>query len=74
MYADQILVLEDGQITSRGTHEQLLTSSETYLDMWKAHISTMDWSMNAGIEDDCVHEKGAKRISSVRCEEVSESC
>ena len=32
MYADQILVLEDGQITSRGTHEQLLTSSETYLD------------------------------------------
>ena len=53
MYADQILVLEDGQITSRGTHEQLLTSSETYLDMWKAHISTMDWSMNQEVSESC---------------------
>ena len=53
MYADQILVLEDGQITSRGTHEQLLTSSETYLDMWKAHISTMDWSMNQEVSKSC---------------------
>ncbi len=53
MYADQILVLEYGQITSRGTHEQLLTSSETYLDMWKAHISTMDWSMNQEVRESC---------------------
>ena len=53
MYADQILVLEDGQITSRGTHEQLLTSSETYLDMWKAHISAMDWSMNQEVSESC---------------------
>ena len=53
MYADQILVLEDGQITARGTHEQLLTSSETYLDMWKAHISAMDWSMNQEVSKSC---------------------
>lgn len=53
MYADQILVLEDGQITARGTHEQLLTSSETYLDMWKAHISAMDWSMNQEVSESC---------------------
>ena len=53
MYADQILVLEDGQITARGTHEQLLTSSETYLDMWKAHISAMDWSMNQEENEPC---------------------
>ena len=53
MYADQILVLEDGQITSRGTHEQLLADSETYLDMWKAHISTMDWSMNQEVRESC---------------------
>ena len=51
MYADQILVLEDGQITSRGTHEQLLADSETYLDMWKAHISAMDWSMNQEVSE-----------------------
>ena len=53
MYADQILVLEDGQITAQGTHEQLLTHSETYLDMWKAHISAMDWSMNQEVSETC---------------------
>ena len=53
MYADQILVLEDGQITARGTHEQLLADSETYLDMWKAHISAMDWSMNQEVSELC---------------------
>lgn len=53
MYADQILVLEDGQITARGTHEQLLAGSETYLDIWKAHISAMDWSMNQEVSKSC---------------------
>ena len=53
MYADQILVLEDGQISAQGTHEQLLSRSETYLDMWKAHISTMDWSMNQEVSELC---------------------
>jgi ABC-type multidrug transport system fused ATPase/permease subunit len=45
MYADQIIVLKDGTISAKGTHEQLLSSSQTYLDMWSAHISAMDWSM-----------------------------
>ena len=45
MHADQIVVLEDGTNTARGTHEQLLLSSQTYQDMWKAHISTMEWTM-----------------------------
>ena len=53
MYADQILVLEDGQISAQGTHEQLLSRSETYLDMWKAHISAMDWSMNHEVSELC---------------------
>ena len=53
MYADQILVLENGQITAQGTHEQLLTHSETYLDMWNAHISAMDWSMNQEVSELC---------------------
>ena len=46
-------VLENGQITAQGTHEQLLTHSETYLDMWKAHISAMDWSMNQEENEPC---------------------
>jgi ATP-binding cassette, subfamily B, multidrug efflux pump len=31
--ADQILVMEDGRIIDRGTHEELLTSSETYQEI-----------------------------------------
>ena len=45
MYADQILVLENGNVTARGTHEELLLASQTYQDMWQAHISTTEWIM-----------------------------
>jgi ATP-binding cassette subfamily B protein len=33
MNADQILVLEDGVVVARGTHEELLESSETYKEI-----------------------------------------
>ena len=33
MDADQILVLEDGRIVGRGTHEELLETSETYAEI-----------------------------------------
>ena len=51
--ADNIVVVQDGHIEAQGTHEQLLTHSETYLDMWKAHISAMDWSMNQEVSELC---------------------
>ena len=53
MYAEQILVLEDGTVTAHGTHEQLLSSSQTYLHMWKAHISAMDWNMTQEVDASC---------------------
>jgi hypothetical protein len=53
MYGDQFLVLEDGRIAASGTHEQLLSSSQTYLDMWSAHISAMDWRMNQEVNQEC---------------------
>jgi ATP-binding cassette subfamily B protein len=37
--ADQILVLEDGLITARGTHEQLLESSVTYEQIVSSQLS-----------------------------------
>jgi ATP-binding cassette subfamily B protein len=37
--ADQILVLEHGQIVARGTHEQLLGTSPTYQEIVQSQIS-----------------------------------
>ncbi len=45
MYADNILVVKDGKIDAKGTHEELLQSSELYQNMWQAHIEAMEWSM-----------------------------
>jgi ATP-binding cassette subfamily B protein len=33
--ADEILVLDDGAITERGTHHALLTRGGTYAAMWE---------------------------------------
>ncbi|SDS71619.1 ABC transporter ATP-binding protein [Microterricola viridarii] len=37
--ADQILVMDDGSIVGRGTHEQLLESSETYREIVHSQLS-----------------------------------
>ncbi|MBD2762858.1 ABC transporter ATP-binding protein [Kocuria sp. cx-116] len=37
--ADQILVLEHGRITARGTHHELLDSSETYREIVESQLS-----------------------------------
>ena len=33
--ADQILMIEDGRITARGTHTELLEASHAYHELWK---------------------------------------
>ena len=35
MHAQEILVLDEGQITERGTHEQLLAANGWYQKMWE---------------------------------------
>ena len=35
MGADQILIIEDGRITARGTHSQLLKASSAYHELWE---------------------------------------
>lgn len=37
--ADNIIVLNNGEIEAEGTHKELLGKSETYAKMWKSHIS-----------------------------------
>jgi ATP-binding cassette subfamily B multidrug efflux pump len=36
--ADQILVIEDGEIIDRGTHDELLASSETYAEIVNSQL------------------------------------
>jgi ATP-binding cassette subfamily B protein len=43
--ADEILVLDKGRITERGTHEQLLSKSQLYKNMWETHISAHGWTL-----------------------------
>jgi len=40
--ADQILVMSDGQITERGTHEHLLTSGGVYSELYRTQFAHQD--------------------------------
>jgi ATP-binding cassette, subfamily B, multidrug efflux pump len=42
--ADQIIVLEDGRVTGRGTHEELLTSCPTYQEIVESQLSLQEVS------------------------------
>ncbi|MFF7144247.1 ABC transporter ATP-binding protein [Streptomyces nodosus] len=43
--ADQILVLEDGEITERGTHDDLVTSGGTYASFWERRARAHGWRL-----------------------------
>lgn len=38
MHADQILVLDDGDVVGLGTHEELLKSCETYREIYDTQV------------------------------------
>jgi len=40
--SDQIIVMNDGGILAKGSHEELLATSEFYREMWQAHIGVKD--------------------------------
>ncbi|NGM70038.1 ABC transporter ATP-binding protein [Natronolimnobius sp. AArcel1] len=40
--ADRILVLDDGEIVERGTHDDLLECDGTYADLWKVQVGELD--------------------------------
>ncbi|MFG2627045.1 ABC transporter ATP-binding protein [Streptomyces sp. NPDC048473] len=47
VHADQILVLEDGEITERGTHDDLVTAGGTYASFWQRRTRAHGWRLEA---------------------------
>ena len=43
--AQQILVLKEGEIVERGTHESLLAEQGAYASLWEAHHRARAWSI-----------------------------
>lgn len=45
--AEQILVVQQGEIVERGTHDELRSQMGLYEKMWQAHISAAVWQLGA---------------------------
>lgn len=46
--ADQIVVIDEGQIVEQGQHKQLLAQPTLYKRMWDAHTAAQDWAFQLG--------------------------
>lgn len=43
--ADNIILMDQGQIAAQGTHQQLLKKSAIYKKLWQAHREAMEWDI-----------------------------
>ena len=50
LHADQILVLEDGRIVGKGTHQELLASCETYQEIARSQLSEAELAGEGGAD------------------------
>ena len=46
LYADQILVLDDGRIAGKGTHAELMQNCEEYRQIARSQLSEAELSKN----------------------------
>ena len=43
--ANQIIILKEGRIAQRGTHDELHTQEGVYKNMWDAYTSAFQWTL-----------------------------
>ena len=71
LHADQILVLDDGRIVGKGTHEELLKNCEVYLQIAKSQLSEKELGLEKlGLAEEKVEkETNKKEILSTKIDE-----
>ncbi len=48
LYADEILVMNEGRIVGKGTHEELMKNCETYREIARSQLSEEELALNGG--------------------------
>ena len=48
--ADQILVVDQGRLVQRGTHEELIARAGRYQDLWNSYTMALIWKFGTGRE------------------------
>ena len=62
LHADQILVLDDGRIVGKGTHEELLKNCEVYLQIAKSQLSEKELGLEKlGLAEEKVEKETNKK-------------
>lgn len=51
LHADQILVMDDGRIVGKGTHEELLRTCDVYQQIAKSQLSEKELGLDSGKEE-----------------------
>ena len=49
--ADNIVVLNHGEIAAQGRQEELLARCPLYREMWRAHIGAKDWAVSSAVKE-----------------------
>jgi ATP-binding cassette, subfamily B, bacterial len=49
---DQILLVDGGRITARGTHAELLATSDLYRTLWESHTDAQKWQFDTDAESE----------------------